>query len=151
MSPRGLARSIAASGATLDGGCLCGAVRYRLRHATADVAHCHCATCRKASGAAFVTWATLPRGDVTLLAGEPTGRRSSSHATRWFCAACGTQLFLDDDDEATLDVTQGSLDTPDAVTARYNCWVDGRLDGMKGFDRDLPDDPDGAVGGPPRE
>ena len=44
------------SGAILAGGCLCGAVRYEIDGAGGGVSHCHCGMCRKASGAAFVTW-----------------------------------------------------------------------------------------------
>ena len=41
----------------IEGGCLCGAVRYRAFWPAYGITHCHCQTCRRASGAPFVTWA----------------------------------------------------------------------------------------------
>ena len=39
-----------------SGKCLCGAVRFRMRFPSKWVAHCHCTMCRRAHGAAFVTF-----------------------------------------------------------------------------------------------
>ncbi len=39
----------------LPGGCHCGAVRYTMHAAPLSVLHCHCESCRKASGAMFNT------------------------------------------------------------------------------------------------
>ncbi len=54
--------------------------------------------CRRAHGAAFVTWAGVMRDQFTLLAGEEQlGRyHSSTHATRSFCRACGSTLFFEE-------------------------------------------------------
>lgn len=150
MPPRGFSANWAETGNTLDGGCLCGGIRYRLRRLPTDVAHCHCATCRRSTGAPFVTWATLPRADVALLRGTPKGYRSSSHATRWFCPDCGAQLFLDDDGEATVDIAAAGLDQPDRLTPRYNTYAHGRLAFVNGFDASLADDPEDGIGTAPR-
>ncbi len=40
-----------------EGGCLCGTIRYRIAGPIAWAAHCHCAMCRRASGAVALTWA----------------------------------------------------------------------------------------------
>lgn len=49
--------SASAKGALwLEGGCLCGAVRYRVTGKPYHVTHCHCSMCRRASGAPLVTW-----------------------------------------------------------------------------------------------
>ena len=44
----------------LEGGCLCGAVRYRVGGKT-RVTHCHCLHCRKLGGAPYVTWVEAER------------------------------------------------------------------------------------------
>jgi hypothetical protein len=41
--------------AIIEGGCLCGAIRYRATGAPYNITYCHCRTCRRASGAAFVS------------------------------------------------------------------------------------------------
>ena len=54
-----------------EGGCHCGALRYRLEGTLTDVAHCHCTICRRVSGGLVVTWLTLPRTGFQWLSGEP--------------------------------------------------------------------------------
>ncbi|MER2604733.1 MAG: GFA family protein [Siculibacillus sp.] len=136
----------------LTGGCLCGAVRYRLARVPTDVAHCHCRLCQRSSGAAMLTWATVPRAAFELTAAEPAWHRSSPAARRGFCPTCGTSLFFAFDAEANatrpdlaphaaaeIDVTVASLDAPDAVRPTRNIWVGTRRAFLHGFDRDLPD------------
>ena len=44
----------------LKGSCLCGGIRYEIDAELKAVSNCHCGQCRKASGAAFGTGATIP-------------------------------------------------------------------------------------------
>ena len=53
------------------GGCLCGNLRYRLSAAPLAAMHCHCDNCRKASGAAMLTWLTVNEADLEWLSGKP--------------------------------------------------------------------------------
>jgi hypothetical protein len=39
---------------TLEGGCLCGAIRYRVSGKPANTMICHCRTCRRAAGSPVV-------------------------------------------------------------------------------------------------
>lgn len=60
----------------IEGGCLCGAVRYVITLPTKWCAHCHCSMCRRAHGAAFVTWAGVPSQSFTgmkPISDEPRG------------------------------------------------------------------------------
>ena len=75
-----------------DGGCLCGAVRFRVSGPPAWVAHCHCQSCRRASGAAFLTWVGYTEETWQLTKGAPVRFESSTGAWRRFCPACGTPL-----------------------------------------------------------
>lgn len=122
-----------------EGGCLCGRIRYRVRRLPTDVVHCHCSLCQRASGAFFVTWATVDLRDFELIQGEPATYRSSPTAKRLFCAECGSKLFFHVDDDRRIDITVATLDEPDRVQATRNTWVDTRREGAKGFDSDLPD------------
>ena len=54
----------------LNGGYLCGAVRYRLSAPPTVVTHCHCRTCRRATGAPFVTWLTAVSESFEFTAGK---------------------------------------------------------------------------------
>jgi hypothetical protein len=51
--------------------------------------------CRRAHGAAFVTWVGVARSAFRLLSGEPVRYRSSEAATRSFCGKCGSTLFFE--------------------------------------------------------
>ena len=44
----------------IEGGCLCGKVRYLAETEPAFVAVCHCQDCQKATGTAFATVIALP-------------------------------------------------------------------------------------------
>ena len=54
----------------VEGSCLCGAVRYRIRGELGPIALCHCSMCRKTSGTAFATNATVACAAFELLAGR---------------------------------------------------------------------------------
>ena len=57
------------SEAVHEGGCLCGAIRYRLRGPVSWVGHCHCIQCRRAAGSPAVTWLTLPKAHFEVTKG----------------------------------------------------------------------------------
>ena len=78
------------------GSCHCGAVRFVARLPSRFVAHCHCESCRRAHGAAFVTWAGFPSDQVEVVAGHDAlaTHVSSPGTARRFCRACGTKLFF---------------------------------------------------------
>jgi hypothetical protein len=123
----------------LAGGCLCGAVRYLVSGAPREVVNCHCRRCQRASGAAFVTWATVPAESFGYSHGKPASFSSSAVGTREFCGACGTQLVFRDFEGGTLDVSLCSLDDPDAFAPQANTWVGTRRPWLHGFDERLPD------------
>ena len=50
----------------LAGGCLCATIRYRVTAPSLCVSHCHCTFCRRAAGAAFITWMTLKTDDLVF-------------------------------------------------------------------------------------
>jgi hypothetical protein len=80
-----------------DGRCMCGRVQFVARFPSRFVAHCHCASCRRAHGAAFVTWVGFMSSQVTVTAGaENVAVHESSPGTfRKFCRMCGTKLFFE--------------------------------------------------------
>lgn len=78
------------------GRCHCGTVRFAATFPSRFCAHCHCASCRRAHGAAFVTWVGFPETQVSVTAGEDAlaTHESSPGTQRRFCARCGTKLFF---------------------------------------------------------
>jgi hypothetical protein len=80
---------------TVEGSCLCGRISFRITLPSRFCAHCHCANCRRAHGAAFVTWAGFPEDQVEILTGKGELSRyvSETGTIRSFYAQCGSTLF----------------------------------------------------------
>jgi hypothetical protein len=112
----------------LEGGCLCGAVRYRISAEPSHADYCHCRMCQRATGAPVVPWLTVARAAFAWIKGEAAVYRSSAEAERLFCPSCGTQLaFRADAEPDHLDVTLASLDEPDAVRPTHHIWTSSRI------------------------
>jgi hypothetical protein len=112
----------------LEGGCLCGAVRYRISAEPQHAGYCHCRMCQRSTGAPVVSWLTMASDGFAWTAGEPAVYRSSPGAERLFCPACGTQLvFREIAEPHHLDVTLASLDDPEAVHPARHGWTSSRI------------------------
>lgn len=111
-----------------DGGCLCGALRYRLDGPLVDAGYCHCRLCQRASGAPVVAWLTVDVPSFAWSVGSPRVFHSSPTCQRESCAVCGTQLvFRRSVDPRYVDVTIASLDAPAIVAPEYHIWRMSRL------------------------
>lgn len=128
----------------IHGGCLCGSVRYEAAGQPYDITHCHCADCRRRSGAPFVTWASFRRSDFRFTAGQPQELRWAGRL-RSCCSHCGTPLtFMSTPDATEIDVTVCSFDEPANVTPADNTWVEDRLpwirlaDGLPTYEQNNP-------------
>jgi hypothetical protein len=131
----------------LEGGCLCGAVRYRIGAEPDDAGYCHCRMCQRASAAPVVPWLTVAREALVWTKGDPAVYRSSAKAERLFCRKCGTPLvFREIAEPGSLDVTLASLDDPAAVRPDHHGWTSSRIPWFETAD-DLPRYPEGDPGG----
>ncbi|MEP1208466.1 MAG: GFA family protein [Rhizobiaceae bacterium] len=75
-----------------EGGCYCGAIRYRISATPAWSAHCHCRSCQLALGGAFVTWAKVAADEFAIIKGTIKTVEKTPGIQRGFCADCGTSL-----------------------------------------------------------
>ena len=82
---------------TLDGGCTCGAVRYRLASGPMFVNCCHCTWCQRETGSAFVVNALIESDRLTVTQGEPilvrTPSESGQGQTIARCPTCYVALW----------------------------------------------------------
>ena len=107
-----------------QGGCLCGAVRFRVQGQPLRTGLCHCLDCRKVSGSFFSAFAIWPRSEF-----EATGE-VGTHAGRSFCKVCGGRVFSIRDDEA--EIMLGSLDqAPGELAPEYELWIGRREEWMQ--------------------
>lgn len=75
----------------IEGGCYCGAVRYRVDGKMLWQAQCHCRDCQRIAGADYVSWLGVRAAD-THWSGPRHLFQSSKEAERSFCGLCGTPL-----------------------------------------------------------
>ncbi len=98
------------------GGCLCGAVRYRVQGGPLrNVINCHCSQCQRTHGN-FAAYAAAAIDAVTFI--EERGLRwyaSSEAGRRGFCAECGASLFWRKEGSGSISIAAGSIDQPSGL------------------------------------
>ncbi|MGH8496866.1 MAG: GFA family protein [Gammaproteobacteria bacterium] len=114
--------------AAIEGGCLCGAVRYRATGKSLAGTLCHCGTCRHASGAPSVAWTVFRSSDFAFIAETPARFYSSPGVIRTFCRKCGTPVtYQRTSKPETIDATTATLDDPDAFAPTKEIWIEEKL------------------------
>ena len=111
----------------MNGGCLCGAIRYTVDAPIKELRACHCKSCQKASGAGGSVNAVLQSASFTLTQGTPkrytTVADSGRTLHRYFCGDCGSQLYSQ---RATtpevLGLRAGTLDGSAGLKITANIW-----------------------------
>ena len=94
----------------IDGGCLCGAIRYRAIGKQIGSGYCHCKSCRHHTGAPVVAFVVFSKKQVKWLKGNRIRYQSSQGKFRSFCRNCGTSLTFEDDELVEFHVS--TLDNP---------------------------------------
>src|SRR5262249_20915663 len=120
----------------LDGGCDCGAVRYRMVKPPLFVHCCHCRWCQRESGASFALNAMIEADFVVHLAGEPeivdTPSDSGVGQKIARCRRCWVAIWSNYSGAGSLIrfVRVGTLDAPDHLppdihifTSSKQTWV----------------------------
>ena len=111
-----------------SGGCLCGAVRYRVSGPLRPVVACHCGQCRRTSGH-HVAATQAYRADLAIEGSQAiTWYRASEAARRGFCKTCGGQLFWDPEGAETVSIFAGSLDQPSGLKLAEHIFVADKAD-----------------------
>ncbi len=125
-----------------EGGCLCGAIRYRSTAAPVRGVICHCSMCRKHSGAPVLAFVHFPLESFRWLEGEPARYQSSKFAQRGFCPACGSTISMHEEVlDDRVQVAVGSLDEPERVKMNDHVWTQEQIpwfqvnDALPRFDR----------------
>ena len=116
----------------LQGGCLCGAIRYATTALPFSSDHCHCSMCRKSVGAVVGTWMDFKVEQVTWLGEKPKEYASSEHTRRGFCPNCGGSIsFRDHRHPEYFSLSTGSLDDPNLAPATCHIYVEDQIKWLK--------------------
>jgi hypothetical protein len=119
-----------------EGGCLCGAIRYRAASPPIRGVLCHCSMCRRHSGAPVLAFVHFRAADFAWIRGTPARYRSSAFAERGFCAVCGSTLSMHESVLADrVQIAVGSLDQPQRVNIDDHVWTQDQLAWFRVDDR----------------
>jgi hypothetical protein len=128
---------------TREGGCLCGAVRFKCEGELLNVRICHCRNCQKAMGSPFFARALFEQSALTI-EGETARYPTSEQLDRVFCPKCGTRLFSWRKVGATrAGVALAAFDDRNAFAPTAHMWVTEKLDWVR-LDDGLPCYPETA-------
>jgi hypothetical protein len=121
------------------GRCYCGAIKILLSLPVKGCVHCHCPACRRAHGAAFVTWFSVPRESLQLSGREHLKwYKDTETSRRGFCVNCGSQmLFMADRWPSDVHVTRACIFNDVEITPRAHLSFDQRVDWFP-FEDSLP-------------
>jgi hypothetical protein len=112
-----------------EGGCLCGAVRYRVTGEPDLAGVCHCTLCKKRYGSVLGVSAYFDESAVQIKSSAlKTYEDRSDESNRWlkleFCPTCGTtvswtmELF-----PGARGIAVGTFDNPNWIAPRVHFWT----------------------------
>ena len=114
-----------------EGGCTCGAVRYRLASEPMFVHCCHCLNCQRQTGSAFVINLLIETDRVEVLTGSPQAvdvPRDDGSAQRISrCPVCQVAVFSQYGWPSVLFVRAGTLDDPTDVRPDVHIYVRSKV------------------------
>jgi hypothetical protein len=110
----------------LEGGCLCGGVRFRVTGKLGPAGYCHCKQCQRASGSAFAANAPARTKYFELVSGSDlvSEYESSLGKFRAFCRRCGSPLYSRTEaDPGIRRLRLGTLDSDPERRPLIHVWV----------------------------
>ena len=114
-----------------EGGCSCGAVRYRLLSEPLFTHCCHCLSCQRQTGSAFVINLLIEADRVELLAGAPQAvdvPRDDGSSQRIFrCPTCQVAVYSQYGRPEVRFVRGGTLDEPSEVAPDVHIFTRSKV------------------------
>lgn len=112
----------------IEGGCQCGALRYRVVTAPLMIYACHCSNCQRIAGSAFGLSATLQEDALEFTHGEPAVVKWTSDAGNerfgTYCGACGCRIAHGQvPSNGVLSLRAGTFDDTSWVFPAGHIWT----------------------------
>jgi hypothetical protein len=124
----------------LEGGCVCGAIRYRLNAAPLSLYACHCKRCQCYSGGAYSMSMPALKKDFDILQGAPKEYAEQAESGRtvrvFFCETCGTRVWhAPSHSPDQINIKPGTLDDTSWIAPVAHLWT-GRMQPGTRLDED---------------
>ena len=118
--------------AIFQGGCACGAVRYRLTSAPMIVHCCHCRDCQRQTGGGFAVNALIETDRIEMSGEDPVAIAMPTDSGRphdiYRCRTCGTAVWSDYGRRPALRFVRATtLDDPDALPPDVHIFTRSKL------------------------
>ena len=111
-----------------EGGCLCGAVRYRIEEPARFSSMCHCRSCQRATGAPGSAFVGVAEKQFAWMQSEARIYESSPGVRRGFCLGCGTSLtYAGDAWPGEIHIYTATLDEPAAFPPTVHTFTADRI------------------------
>ena len=113
----------------LEGGCLCGKVRFRTSQAPMRTLACHCTFCQRMTGTSYYAESMFAKDAVAFNHGqlscyEHVSDGSGKKVFVHFCTNCGTTVTLTFERWPEFRaISRGCYDDPDAVQVTSHIWT----------------------------
>ncbi len=114
----------------LEGGCLCGAVRFELTAPFISAGYCHCTHCQRRTGTGSSANGRVPQSGFRLLQGRDVLRayQPPTGVPKLFCTTCGSALFSGDPfSDGEVAVRLGALDGDPGIRPQHRQFVDSAV------------------------
>jgi len=123
----------------IEGGCLCGQVRYTCDADPLFQAVCHCKNCQRQAGTAFSVIVGVPEEALRVTGETASYDDTSDRGTvvrRVFCPRCGSPIFSDPEARPGMAVLKaGTLDDTSWLDPKVHVWIESAMAFVK-----IPDD-----------
>jgi hypothetical protein len=110
---------------SVQGGCLCGKVRFELTEPPISAGYCHCTRCQRRTGTAYGVSARIDPSAIRWLSGEELikGWAPPDGQVKCFCGECGAHLFSRSQDNSRMALRMSAFDSDPGVRPSYRQYV----------------------------
>ncbi len=124
------------SNAINSGHCYCGAVRFEVSGEPIWIGHCHCDSCRRASGSVMTTLASYNTDQVEFTGTLPVRNATDDGVIRSFCGKCGSPVAYGPNVNV-INLQLGLFNDPLQLKPQKHFHYDEKVDWLKA-DEHLP-------------
>ena len=119
----------------LSGHCYCGAVKFEASGEPIWVGHCHCESCRRASGSVMTSFATYLLDKVVFTGAMPTRFSTDDGVVRSFCEQCGSPVAYESTEkENQIDLHLGLFDDLEQIKPRNHTFYAEKVSWLQADD-----------------